>query len=445
MKLNAENRSYFERSEVFSADMGPVPKDTLGDWLLERIKNIPLNKERDSYLSFGGQFRPRMETTRHANWSRSSEANENYYSQRIQFYADVHLKKHLRFYGQLQHGLISRKEPVYTQSDKLDLNQAFVDLTFNVKPTTLLTIRTGRQEVFLGTGRLMATREGLNIRRSFDMERIMYEEKKFSSQAWYGREVRVPTGIFDNSSAHGAYTWGVYNVLKSSELVGGSTDFYYFGYKADNKYNAGGGHETRNTIGFRRSGVIANRFRYNSEVNYQFGSFADKRIRAFSIEGDWHYIKKLQETAMDYGIKLDYISGDSKVDDNHLGTFNPMFNNPAYFGLINQIAAMNMFDVHPSVEFVFRDKFKTILEADFYWRAQLDDGLYSSSRALLRRGDQTNARYIGWQPGVKLEYRFASNLLLSSETYFFAAGQFIKQTGESASTFYNALTLKIDL
>lgn len=407
---------------------------------LNKLKAIPLNASGDSYLTLGGEFRPRLEITRNAEWSKDEDADETFYSQRAQFFADFHLGKMVRVFAHTHHGLISRKEPEYTQSDKLDLHQAFVDFSFHLKQKATLTLRAGRQEIFLGTGRLMALRDGLNIRRSFDMGRIIYTGQKLSSHLWYGREVRIPVEVFDNNSSQGAYSWGSYNIL-TTPTVTGSTDLYYFGYKSSNRYDDGVADETRHTAGFRRWGALGERFAYNTELNFQFGDFGNKKIRAFSIEGDWHYIKENENLRTDIGIKLDYISGDKTIGDDKLGTFNPMFNNPSYFGLITQITAMNLFDVHPSVKFTFHERFSINAETDFYWRAQLNDALYTGSRSVLRSSGGSKARWIGYQLGLQMDYEIKRNIKLSSETYLFPAGEFIKQTGESASTFYNAVTL----
>ncbi len=44
-------------------------------------------------------------------------------------------------------------------------------------------------------------------------------------------------------------------------------------------------------------------------------------------------------------------------------------------------------------------------------------------------------------PGLQMDYEINRYLKLSSETYLFPAGDFVKQTGESQTTFYNAITL----
>ena len=407
---------------------------------LNKLKALPLDRKENIFLTLGGEFRPRYELTNNKNWSSKNEDDESFYSQRIMFHANLQLGKYVRVFAQLTHGLVSLSGPVYTQSDKLDLHQGFVAFTLTIKSNTL-NLRIGRQELLMGSGRLMAMRDGPNVRRSFEMVRIIFDRKNINSQAFYGREVKVPDGIFDNNSTNAPFTWGLYNSIKTEKILG-TTDVYYLGFDSKMvKYNDGSNPETRHTVGIRRWGGVGKRFRYNTEINYQFGKFGNKTISAFSIEGDWHYNLINTKTKPDFGIKLDYISGDKNIGDDKLGTFNPLFNNPTYFGLIAQVNAMNMLDIHPTIKLQITDKFTVLIEADFYWRAQLNDGLYGGSKALLRASNNSKSRWIGWQSGLKLEYEINRYVKLSNESYFFVAGKFINDTGDAENTFYNGLTM----
>lgn len=411
-------------------------------FFLNKLKAIPLNKNKSIVVSFGGEFRPRWELTTNKNWSTKPLNDENFYSQRMMFHTDFHLGKYVRFFGQLTHGLVSLANPVYVQSDKLDVHQAFAEFTSSISTSTIK-LRVGKQELLLGSGRLMAFRDGPNSRRSFDMIRFMLDGRGYNSNLFFGREINVPNGIFDNSSVNGPFTWGMGFTADTKKFLG-KTSIYYIGFDAKSvKYNDGISPETRHTLGLRRFGNLGIKFKYNTEFTYQFGKFGDKTISAFSIEGDWHYTLIYSKFKPDFGIKLDYVSGDKNQGDNKLGTFNPYFNNPAYFGLITQVAAMNLFDIHPSVKLQITEKLSAEAEADFYWRAQKNDGLYAGSKALLRASNISQSRWIGYQSGLKFEYLVNRYLKLTNETYYFIAGNFINETGDADNTFYNGLTMWI--
>lgn len=406
--------------------------------LLNRLKAIGLNPARDLFISLGGEFRPRSEVKRNGEWE--SEADESFYSHRVMLHSSFQFKDRVMVFGQLHHALITDDES-YTQSDQLDVHQLFFQTKIFSGRGKSLFFRGGRQEILLGTGRLVSIRDGPNVRRSFDMGRLIFSNQRNNSlQLFVGREVKVPTDVFDNSSRGEPFLWGIHTSLQTPKILG-ATDLYIIGYHSNrNTYNQGEGEEIRHTIGMRRWGSLGSRFRYNTEIDYQFGSFADGSISAWAIEGDWHYLLP-GKIAKDFGLKVDYFSGDRSTNDSRLGTFNPMYNNPGYFGLITQVSAMNLFDIHPSAKISISENISVTAEADFYWRAQRDDGVYNGGRSLIRESGDDLARSLGYQAGAKLDIDFSRHVTLSTETYYFVAGKFIEQTGQSENTFYNAVTL----
>ena len=206
-------------------------------------------------------------------------------------------------------------------------------------------------------------------------------------------------------------------------------------------YNDGQADETRHTIGIRRFGQLGSAFRYNTELILQFGVFGAKDILSFAIETDYHYRLLNVRFRPELGMKLDYIGGDRRHGDDELNTFNPLFPNPAYFGLLAQMTPMNLLDVHPSVRLEVSERAELILEWDFFWRASKEDGLYAPPRFLVREGQDAEALYIGHQPGAEFLYRFDRHLTWDTELSYFAAGAFIRETGESEDIFHLASTL----
>ena len=131
------------------------------------IKYLALDKQKESYLSIGGSFRPRFEHFTNNRWI--DDNDQNYYTQRLAFHASVHIGKNIRFFGELQHGY-KTDGAAFLQTDDLDVHQAFV--TIQTSGANPVSIRFGRQEMKLGIGRLVDLRVGPNVRRAFDMGRI---------------------------------------------------------------------------------------------------------------------------------------------------------------------------------------------------------------------------------------------------------------------------------
>ena len=98
--------------------------------------------------------------------------NNGYLLERYLLHGDLHLSPFFRFFGQFQSGLedgrIGGPRPDIDRN-AFDVHQAFFDfmLPFDDMKDSL-TWRVGRQEMSYGTGRLIDTREGVNLARSFD-------------------------------------------------------------------------------------------------------------------------------------------------------------------------------------------------------------------------------------------------------------------------------------
>lgn len=404
----------------------------------DSIKFISLNDASSVYLTFGGEVRPRFEYFGHEDWE---EENATFYSQRLSVHGALSLGSHVRLFSEVYHGLLSRPEKEFAQDDALDLHQGFVELKVPVRDHTTLSARVGRQELAYGSARLVGMREGPNIRRSFDAARMIYKAERLSLEGFVGSEVGLGFDVFDNTRNDAMTFWGFYGQYDTSFLPG-ATQFYYFGFDVDGaRYAAGTGPETRHTLGIRRYGRLSPSFQFNTELMIQFGTFGDSDIFAFAFETDYHYAFHDAPLKPVLGLKLDYISGDRKRDDGKLNTFNPMFTNPAYFGLLGQITPVNMIDVHPSLQLEVSEQAELVLEWDVFWRARTTDGLYSPPRFLKRAGQETNARFIGHQPGAQFAYRFGRHLAWSAEVSYFITGGFIRETGPSRNILHVASTL----
>ncbi len=410
----------------------PYQKD-----FFDPIKFIPLNQSHSIFLSFGGEVRPRLEYFANRNWV---EGREVYYSQRLALHGGLGLGP-VRLFGELYHGLLSLQEKEFTQDDKLDVHQGFIDLSLPVATERLVYARIGRQEITYGIARLVGVREGPNIRRTFDAARAGYSAPKFGTEAFVASEVRPFFGFFDNSRDQEMVFWGLYNRLSVLAIPGG-TEVYYLGLDLDEaRYEDGTAPETRHTIGVRRFGSIGRSFRYNTELMFQFGSFGKNGITAFGLETDYHYLFLDAPLRPEPGIKLDYISGDRRHGDGKLNTFNPMFANPSYFGLLAQIAPMNLIDIHPSLRLELSNRAELMLEWDFFWRASKEDGLYRPPRFLLRDGREAESSYVGNQPGFEIAYEIDRHAILDAEISYFISGPFIEETGDSPNIFHLAATL----
>ena len=400
----------------------------------DRIKFMPLWWLDQGYLSLGGEVRERYEFYHDENFGSAPadrHGNNGYLLERYLLHGDLHLSPFLRFFGQFQSGLedgrIGGPRPDIDRN-AFDVHQAFFDfmLPFDDMKDSL-TWRVGRQEMSYGTGRLIDTREGVNLRRSFDEVRLLLKADQWQVDGWWGKPVRNRPGVFDDDPNPNVSFWGLYAVHPFPVLPKGNVDLYYLGF--ENKqavYDQGKGYELRHSLGTRLWGRPLP-WEYNFEYVWQFGTFGQGTIMAWTAANAVRYNFDLPFKPS-FGVRADVASGDSNPNSPNLQTFNPLFPSGAYFNLANPIGPSNIIDLHPVLTLHPTDKVTFIADWDFFWRESLNDGLYTLAVTPLRTGRLSNERFVGSSPSLTVAWTPTRHITILTSYVHFFAGPFLKET-----------------
>ena len=409
--------------------------------LLDEIKLIPLNNSKSVYLTLGGEYRPRLEIYTNRNWT---DQDETFYSQRLNFHTSFNLGKHVRLFGELYHGYTSNERQI-TQDDAIDLHQGFIEIKIGPNEPNTVYLKLGRQEMGLGAGRLVDLRDGPNVRRSFDMGKVTYKKDALSIHAFYGKEVNAAFSAFDNDfslfneSANNSILWGAYSELSFNQKR--NLEFYYLGFQTQfSAYSNVGGKEVRHSTGIRSFGTIGKKWKYNTELIYQFGTLGEVNINAFNFEADWQFLFPKMKWAPALGLKLDWSSGDKTADDGKLQTFNPMFVNPAIYSLAGLNTPANLLSVHPSITVYPSRNLMLNLEYALLFRSSIEDGLYDPPRFQTRMANGIEDSHLGDVIGLLIFYSYNRNLSFNIRGSYFIAGAFLEASGDAESTFQIAPT-----
>jgi hypothetical protein len=127
-------------------------------------------------------------------------------------------------------------------------------------------------------------------------------------------------------------------------------------------------------------------------------------------------------------VRASATSGDSDPTSSTLRTFSPLFPDPTYGGRTARLGAGNSVSVVPAARYGLNPSMTLSAEWGFYWRQSVHDGIYSALGGVLRTGRSTDARYVGSQPSVWLDWQIDPHLTLTlSYTHFFAR-RFLKET-----------------
>lgn len=406
----------------------------------ENIKFLPLNDKKDIYASFGGEARYEYVDFNNEDWGRLNIGHNNFLLQRYDIHADVHFGKNFRVFAQLRSALQDGRinGPRGIDEDQLNIQNLFLDINLWKKSDKQLIFRGGKEELDYGSGRLISVREGPNARLYFTGAKIIYTSSRFSIDAFAMMADTINTGIFDNKSSEQVNLYGAYSKIIFPKA--GNLDLYYIGIRRDESiFEEGIAKERRHTIG-TRFWKYGGGFIYNLEAAYQFGSFGNGNINAWTGSIDLGYSFENIKFKPTINLRNDYISGDKKSSDGNLQTFNPLYPKGGYFGFSPQVGPVNLIDIHPYATMDLLSNLKMQVDVVFNWRYSLEDGVYRPSGSFNLSGSDSSERYIGTAYLANFSYSLNKYISIVSGIQYFKTGAFINEIipNSKDGIFFNA-------
>jgi len=401
------------------------------------VKFVPLSADGTTSLSLGGEARVTYERFGNQNFGLTPPDPDGYLLQRYLLHTDVHAGSRVRvwteFNSGLENGRIGGPRPVIDE-DKLDLHQAFVDLTVGATGPSAAVLRVGRQEIALGAGRMYALREGPNVPLSFDGVRAIAHAGPWRLDGWAARPVDNTPGVFDDRSHHSFNVWGVYGsrvITLSRQSVG--LDVYYLGLARDAAhFDQGTAKETRHTFGARvwQKGVWA----YDAEAMFQAGRFGAGDIRAsrFVIEGSHLVADAVWSPRL--GLVLDVASGDKNPADPNLQTFNALFQSGTYSGRAQLLGPSNSIRFEPSVTLAPARHVLVSAGWGFYWRQSAYDALYGIPGQVVVPSNGVTDRYEGSRPTAQIDWQLTRHLSAHVNWIYAFNGRFEERSVHATPT-----------
>jgi hypothetical protein len=393
------------------------------------VKYITLPKE-DWYLTLGGEVRISPQGLRVRGDSEQPSTIDNYMLQRYLFGADLHMGKRFRFYGELQSGIINGKiaSPRPNDEDLLELHQGFVEYRSPKEGSKHLMVRLGRQELKIGSGRLIAPSQGLNVKRSFDGLSTNFSTGDWMIEGGVARLVRIRPGYFDDPPDSEQEFWGINVAHRKAPWKNSQINFYYLGINRKiSIYAQGIGPEDRQTVGGRLFGKWG-KLDYNYDLIYQWGHFRGASARAWAVSTDTGVALKLGRFPARLGLTVNSSSGDKDPNDVKLQSFNPLFPGNSYSGMVGLFGPTNITDFTPSFRLPLRKNLIFIFESPTYFRSSVRDGIYAIDLRLLLRGQSNQEKFIGINPSFIAVWQLTHHASVTGAITRFQSGKFLSDT-----------------
>jgi len=389
----------------------------------------------ESNFSVGGEIREKWEVYRNPGFGSEPPDSDGYALTRLLVHFDTHLPV-ARVFAELgsmtEVGRNGGARP--TDRDNADLTQAFVEFPGEAGVESY-GLRMGRQEIVLGSSRLVGARDGPNVRLSFEAVRGWVHTADWQIDAFVARPVATRQGVFDDRADVQRRLAGIYAVSPKGFMRYGSADFYFFDFRNSNaRYERGRGNEDRQMVGVRAWGGAAG-LDWNWELGGQSGKFDGAPIKAWALASETGYTWKDASMHPRAVFRFNAISGDRHGSS--LGTFNAFFPSPFFFGETKIIGPANVYDIVGSLELALRRNVTFDFVAGAFWRFSDRDGLYTYSGSLLRRSSGSDSRYIGDQASARLDWKVTASLSLTAAVAAFDPGPFLSDTGGKGMRYFS--------
>jgi hypothetical protein len=417
-----------------------LKSDTIKKKGTEKLKHLPIGTIGNT--SLGGEVREQLQYYKYFNFgeppSPSNQSNTWQLWHRAMAHANIELGSKMRIFTQVgsTFRFLNTNAPIpEIDENHLSLHQLFGEYKFSRNWTA----RIGRQEMSYGSHRLITFREGPNTRLAFDAAVIKYNSEKRKLDLIALSPVVSRKGVFDDGTFKD-FIIGIYatEILLPKKLV---LDYYFLNFESNRrKYNYKAGTDSRRVAGFRAfsQNRVAN---YEAEATYQFGTFNDLRVNAYSLSVDMN-VSLLPKSGLIFGIAGNYVSGDKDNSDTHLNTYNPLFSKPQY-GLTAPIGASNVITFNPYLRISPTRKMSILAGVYFMQRQSDQDGTYTPDGTELRPRPEklfiATEKEIGTLLVLESIYSVNNHLSFAFDASEFFAGKFLKQTGKGKDISYLAL------
>ncbi|QEL15391.1 alginate export family protein [Limnoglobus roseus] len=414
------------------------PKDRL-----DELKRIHLGD--DWLMAVGGQA-----WTRYMNEysSRLTNTNNVYQLSRFRPYLDLWYKDVFRFYveANVTYTQFQDVAPLVIDESGPDIQNLFIDVKLGDVANAPVYLRAGRQELSLGSQRLISALDWANTRRTFQGLRLLRTGEKLDFDAFVLQPV-VPNANKLDSGDNNQLFAGTFMTYRPKK--GQAIDLYYLILDNVNNVTQQGivrAPATTHTVGGRYYGDKdlndCYKLLWDVEGGLQFGQRGQQDIFAgFASAGAGINFRKAAWNPTLWAT-YDYASGDDSPNGgSRYSTFNQLFPFGHYYlGWADLVGRQNIHDVNFSLYLYPQKWLTTNIQVHNFWLDSVRDGLYNTAGVAYRRDATGRASpYVGSEVDIINNFHLTRRTdFLVSYAYLFGGG-FLRDTaapgaGTNAST-----------
>ncbi|MGR9438658.1 alginate export family protein (plasmid) [Rhizobium leguminosarum] len=417
------------KSNRWQEDWSVLADPSLRTQPLDRLKYIPLSAlDPGTYLSFGATLRERFETNHTPAFGIGGVERDDYLIERAQFHIDLHLFDDWQIFTQFEDDRAFGKQEIGpADADKADLRLAFLAYSHTFGAGTFKA-RIGRQDFAFDLQRFVSSRDGPNVRQSFDAVWADWETGPWRFIGFVSQPVQYSDETAFDDTSNGDFRFSTVRVERHV-LGGNELSAYYSLYQRRNAhYLDAVGDEDRQIFDARFAGS-RNGIDWDIEGMGQLGTVGDKDIRAWAFGARAGYTFEDVAWTPRLGLQFDLASGDRHPGDDTIGTFNPLFPNGYYFTLAGYTGCANLIHLKPSITVKPTEKLTLTGAIGLQWRQTTADAIYIQPNQPLPGTAGKGGAWSGAYGQIRLDYAFTPNLSGAIEAVHYDVGNTIRDAG----------------
>uniref|UniRef100_UPI003527F1A2 alginate export family protein n=1 Tax=Bradyrhizobium sp. (strain ORS 278) TaxID=114615 RepID=UPI003527F1A2 len=432
------------RTNRWQEDWSALGNPALRTAPFDPIKYVPLQPGRpSSYVSFGMTLRERFESLDAASFGIGGAKPDTHVLHRLQLHVDAHFDEHWQAFVQLEDDRAFGKANITpVDQDPLDLRLAFLAYV-NATGQGTFKARVGRQDFDFDLQRFVSSRDGPNVRQSFDALWGDWESGPWRFIGFVSRPVQYSVVHPFDDTSNGKFLFHTFRVERQVLGTNELSSYYSYYQRDAARFLDAAGLEQRHVLDIRFAGKLKG-FDWDLEAMGQAGSVGSKQIRAWGAGARAGYTFADVAWQPRIGLQLDGASGDRHPGDGTIETFNPLFPNGYYFTLAGFTGYTNLIHVKPSLTLKPTDALSFMAAIGLQWRATTADAIYVQPNVALAATAGRGSRWSGAYAQLRADCRFNANLTGALEAVHYEIGDTLRRAGGHDSN-YIGIELKYAL
>ncbi len=436
-------RNFAQPQGFFDVNFSYIDKKS-DPTFLEKMHRIHLGD--DWLFGTGGEYRLRYNSE---NNSRLTGVRNDYELSRLRIFGDLWYQDKFRAYVEYidASSFNQNLRPALNDRNWGDLLNAFIEVkTLNIDDENVYA-RIGRQQMLLGSQRMISPLDWANAMRTFDGVRMYRRSEKFDVDAFWMKPVIPNANHFDAPDQRQDFA-GLYTTyrFKPDQIL----DLYYLylgnnDVKGTGKANGVGALQLTpydyHTVGARLAGKTntilsrneKNEFLWDFENMYQMGSRGSGDISAGNSSSGVGYHFGDAPMNPTFWMYYDYASGSRSIQGTN--TFNQYYPLGHYYlGWLDYAGRSNVEDLNFHM-YLYPSKWITFnAQYHLFQLANAKDALYNTSSGVLRSDPTGRAgRDVGSELDLIVNWHLSPTTDIVTAYGHMFAGDFLRATGPSGN------------